>query len=197
MGAFTLYDVITGNPAEIYVENNNPKHYNWCKTVRIIARDHISRVGYYDMHGSVVADVEYFAVDRNQYLYTEYEFDGFIITNNTYKQLMKNKFFKKFIVNHNLFKAIEVYIKQSKLPTHLTTTVAREGAQEVIIGGEYSVADNEKWKFLDPNLEKKLPAEQRKKKNSPLIKSVIRNKKRIHKLVQRFIKFLRKYNPDD
>ena len=153
MGVFTEYDVLTGNPGEVYDPKENgtkgwEDKYDWQNKVRVVKKDgNVTSIGVYDSYGRVETDTEgKFEIS----IYNE-EKTGHLINDMTYKYLKRHPLFNECVKKNNLYEIIEEFKPYN---SEMGPTSKYVGVQELFIGGLYgengSVARSDAWAYENP-----------------------------------------------
>jgi len=192
MGSFTVYDALIDNPSTInHIGNRiNPDPFAWIIKLRAILKDgQISNIGYCDGDGYFVLDdksfFSYFSskkykitdMQKKKYL----DGDCFVILDKTYNLLKSNKKFNDCIKNKNLYTLLEDFNNSNKKKTGPPSnyTSSQYIYYDPTFLNEDSILKKDIWAFTDPDI------------NS---KDGIKNKKRIEKIINLFIKYSCKKN---
>ena len=196
MGYSTVFSILICNPTVI--SNINNKDYDWnCKSRMILLDGTITDIGTCDQEGVFILDKKdksFFSIfsKKKSYrvAYNKNEVnDGFILSDIVYKYLKKHKDFKKCIKNKNLFNLLKSYKPKTEMNKYI-------GQQDVMIYNPKDnnvnnkmtnknklffgyILDKDLWKFKNPEYKSK---------------DGIRNKKRIMKIINDFVKFCCKNN---
>ena len=192
MGYYTIYDILTGNPGTITYneindlnskdEKNNKKLYEWHTNVRVITKDGISDIGYYDLDGAVfvktkksILGLSYNSKKRYDVKddYTNIDADGFLLNNEVYNILTSHKDYKKCINKNTLYTLISSYIPKKSKKLNPQFKMQQIDISD-IINPQVSIIKKNKWMLVNPKLN---------------TKDGKRNKSRIKKIVNDFIKF--------
>jgi predicted DNA-binding WGR domain protein len=187
MGGFTVNDALIDNPVSInYIGNKiNSKPFNWIKKLRVIFKNgELSNIGYYDGEGYFVLDDKSFFsyISPKKYKITDMQKkkyldgDGYIILDKTYNLLKSNKKFNDCTKNKNLYTLLENFnnSNQKKTGPPSNYTSSQYVYYDPTFLNEDSILKKDIWAFTDPDI------------NS---KDGIKNKKRIEKIIDLFIKY--------
>ena len=119
-GNFTIYDMLIGNPSFV-VEKEKSKKYDWMISVRVVYKNGkiSSKTGFYNGTGKVIFKEggiftsEEGVVVSDQYSDWYYNYDGYIISDKTYKMLKKHKSFG-CLKDKNLFDLLKKFYNKNK-----------------------------------------------------------------------------------
>ena len=183
MGQWTTFCILSGNPTNLSNSTNNNK-YKWQEKVRVILKNgNITNIGKCNLGGEFTFDTKnkslfsflgkkegYRVADSSTlFLFNEtFNAQGFVISDLVYKYLKKNKSFNECIKNKNLFELLKAFIPKNKLLSKYV------GNQNVFIDNKDRTSKKYLWQLISPESK---------------TKEGVKNKKRIEKIINNFIKF--------
>jgi predicted DNA-binding WGR domain protein len=168
-GSFTVYDMLIGNPSFV-VEKEKTKKYDWMNKVRVVYKDGkiSSKTGFYNGDGKVIFKEggiftsEEGVVVSDMYSDGNYDYDGYIILDKTYKILKKHKLFNS-LKNKNMFDLLKNFYQKNRKNIFYDF-----GEQTIYIDG---IEEDKIWQLENPDKNK-------------------RNKERIEKIIDNFYIFV-------
>jgi predicted DNA-binding WGR domain protein len=171
--SFIVYDMLIGNPSLI-IEREKTKNFEWMNKVRVVYKDGkiSNKTGYYNGGGKVIfKNGGLFSSEESESVadvYNDdiYDYKGYLILDETYKYLKKNKSFN-CLKDQNLFDLMKKFYQKNK-----KNMFSEMGEQYIYID---AIDKNKIWQLENPN------------KN-------IKNKERIEKIINNFYLFSCKTN---
>jgi len=167
-GNFTVYDMLIGNPSFV-VEKEKSKKYDWMNKIRVVYKNGIisSKTGFYNGTGKVIFKEGGIFTSEEGVVVSDmdsdgnYDYDGYIILDKTYKMLKKHKSFD-CLKNKNLFDLLKKFYNKNRKNMFYDF-----GEQTIYID---AIEEDKIWQLENPDKNK-------------------RNKERIEKIIDNFFIF--------
>lgn len=152
-GNFTVYDMLIGNPSFV-VEKEKSKKYDWMNKIRVVYKNGkiSSKTGFYNGDGKVIFKEGGIFTSEEGVVVSDmdsdgnYDYDGYIILDKTYKMLKKHKLFKN-LKNKNLFDLLKKFYNKNRKNMFYDF-----GEQNIYIDG---IEEDKIWQLENPDKNKR------------------------------------------